>query len=166
MILFFNIYLLIVWASLAAQTGKSLPAMQETQLWPLASEDPLEKGMAPHSSILAETIRAGHGELDETVWGCAPCKDSAPDLGGGPTGAAPQAVAACWVPCSSCPLAEHLYSLCHVPDIVPSPSGAEGKNRHHPYSLSRTLSRGEKSIPHKSRSLCDSVSGDERCPED
>ena len=32
---------------------KSLPVMQETQVQPLGQEDPLEKGMAMHSSILA-----------------------------------------------------------------------------------------------------------------
>ena len=32
---------------------KNLPAMQETQILSLAQEDPLEKGMAIHSSILA-----------------------------------------------------------------------------------------------------------------
>ena len=32
---------------------KNLPAMQETQLLPLGQEDPLEKEMAIHSSILA-----------------------------------------------------------------------------------------------------------------
>ena len=31
---------------------KSLPAMQETQVWSLAWENPLEKEMAAHSSIL------------------------------------------------------------------------------------------------------------------
>ena len=56
MILFFNIYLLIVWASLAAQTGKSLPAMQETQVRSLGQENSLEKEMANHSSILAWKI--------------------------------------------------------------------------------------------------------------
>ena len=35
---------------------KSLPAMQETQVWSLGQEDPLEKGMATHSSILAWEI--------------------------------------------------------------------------------------------------------------
>ena len=39
--------------SLVAQTIKNLPAMQETQLQSLGREDPLEKGMATHSSILA-----------------------------------------------------------------------------------------------------------------
>ena len=32
---------------------KNLPAMQETQVQSLGQEDPLEKGMATHSSILA-----------------------------------------------------------------------------------------------------------------
>ena len=39
-------------ALLMAQTVENLPAMWETQVWPLAWEDPLEKGMATHSSIL------------------------------------------------------------------------------------------------------------------
>ena len=39
-----------------AQTGKNLPAMQETQVQSLGQEDPLEKGMATHSSILAWRI--------------------------------------------------------------------------------------------------------------
>ena len=39
-------------ASLVAQTVKNLPAMQKTQVRPLGQEDPLEKGMATHSSVL------------------------------------------------------------------------------------------------------------------
>ena len=39
-----------------AQTVKSLPAMQETRLRSLGQEDPLEKEMATHSSILAWEI--------------------------------------------------------------------------------------------------------------
>ena len=39
-----------------AQTVKNLPAMQETQVHSLGREDPLEKGMATHSSILAWRI--------------------------------------------------------------------------------------------------------------
>ena len=39
--------------SLVAQTANNLLAMQETQVRSLGGEDPLEKGMAPHSSILA-----------------------------------------------------------------------------------------------------------------
>ena len=40
-------------ASFVAQRVKNLPEMQETQLLSLGQEDPLEKGMATHSSILA-----------------------------------------------------------------------------------------------------------------
>jgi len=39
-----------------AQLVKNLPAMQETWVQSLASEDPLEKGKATHSSILAQRI--------------------------------------------------------------------------------------------------------------
>ena len=39
--------------SLVAQTVKILPAIQETRVQSLSQEDPLEKGMATHSSILA-----------------------------------------------------------------------------------------------------------------
>ena len=42
--------------SLMAQMVKNLPAMQETQVWTLGQEGPLEKGMATHSSILAWRI--------------------------------------------------------------------------------------------------------------
>ena len=41
------------WASLVAQLVKNLPAMQEIQVQSLGWEDPLEKGMATHSNILA-----------------------------------------------------------------------------------------------------------------
>ena len=41
---------------LAAQTVKGLPAMQETRVWSLGGEDPLEKEMATHSSTLAWKI--------------------------------------------------------------------------------------------------------------
>ena len=39
-----------------AQIGKNLPAMQETHVQSLGREDPLEKGMATHSSILVWRI--------------------------------------------------------------------------------------------------------------
>ena len=41
------------WATLVAQTVKNLPAMQKTWVQALCQEDPLEKEMATHSSILA-----------------------------------------------------------------------------------------------------------------
>ena len=39
-----------------AQTVKNMPAMRETKVRSLGQKDPLEKGMAPHSSILAWRI--------------------------------------------------------------------------------------------------------------
>ena len=42
--------------ALVAQMVKNLPAEQETWIQPLDQEDPLEKGMATHSSILAWRI--------------------------------------------------------------------------------------------------------------
>ena len=39
-----------------AQTVRNLPAIQETLVQSLSEEDPLEKRMATHSSILAERI--------------------------------------------------------------------------------------------------------------
>ena len=43
-------------ASLVAQLVKNPPAMQETWVPSLGREDPLEKGMATHSSLLAWRI--------------------------------------------------------------------------------------------------------------
>ena len=40
---------------------KNLPAMQETQVQSLGGEDPLEKGVATHSSILAWRILMDRG---------------------------------------------------------------------------------------------------------
>ena len=49
-----NYLISYIWfrASLVAQTIKNLPAMQETWVRFLGQEDPLEKGMATHSSVL------------------------------------------------------------------------------------------------------------------
>ena len=47
---------LVSWASLVAQLVKNLPAMWETWIRFLGWEDPLEKGNATHSSILAWRI--------------------------------------------------------------------------------------------------------------
>ena len=52
---FIRIYIL-PWVFLVAQTVKNPPAMQETWVWSLGQEDPLEKGMATLSSILAWRI--------------------------------------------------------------------------------------------------------------
>ena len=43
-------------AALVAQTVKNLPAVEETWVQPLGQEDPLEKGLAAHASILAWKI--------------------------------------------------------------------------------------------------------------
>ena len=43
-------------ASLVAQMAEHLPAMQETQVWSLSGEDPLEKEIAAHFSVLAWRI--------------------------------------------------------------------------------------------------------------
>ena len=52
------------WASLEAQLVKNLPAIWETWVRSLGWEDPLEKGTAAHSSILAWKIPWGRKELD------------------------------------------------------------------------------------------------------
>ena len=48
-----NRYLIGRWASLVTQRVKNLLAMQETQVRSLCWKDPLEKGIATHSSIPA-----------------------------------------------------------------------------------------------------------------
>ena len=50
---FDNGFLDMTWTSQVAQMVKNLPAVQETWVQSLGQEDPLEKGMATHSSILA-----------------------------------------------------------------------------------------------------------------
>ena len=52
----FSLFELGVGASLIAQLVKNPPAMQETWVRSLGWEDPLEKGKATHSSILALRI--------------------------------------------------------------------------------------------------------------
>ena len=47
----------IFWAFLMTKTVKNLYALQETQIQSLGQEDPLKKGMATHSSILAWRIQ-------------------------------------------------------------------------------------------------------------
>ena len=51
-----------------AQRLKRLPPMQETWVPSLGREDPLEKGMAIHSSILGESHRQRSLE-DYNLWG-------------------------------------------------------------------------------------------------
>ena len=67
------------WASLVVQMVKNPPAMQEIWVRSLDWEDPLEKGMASHTSILAwrismdrrawwATVRGVTNSLDTTEW--------------------------------------------------------------------------------------------------
>ena len=53
-------------ASWVAQLVKNPPAMQETWVQPLVGEDPLEEGMAAHSSILAWRIQ--RTEESDRLW--------------------------------------------------------------------------------------------------
>ena len=64
-------------ASLVAQMVKNLYAMQETQVWSLGQEDPLEKRMDTHFGILClensldkeawqATVHGGHKDLSIT----------------------------------------------------------------------------------------------------
>ena len=54
------------WASLVAQSVKNPPTMRETRVRSLGWEDPLEEGMANHSSILAWRI-----SMDRGAWRAA-----------------------------------------------------------------------------------------------
>ena len=58
-------------ASLVAQTVKNSPALQETWVQSLGQEDPLEKRMATHSSILAWRTSMDRGAWQATVHGIA-----------------------------------------------------------------------------------------------
>ena len=49
---------------------KNLPAMQETHIHSLGQEDPLEKGMATHSSILDWEIPWTEEPGGLQSWGC------------------------------------------------------------------------------------------------
>ena len=50
------LYIPLLWTPPVAQMVKNLPAVWETQVQPLGREDPLETGMATHSSIPAWRI--------------------------------------------------------------------------------------------------------------
>ena len=68
--------ILVLWDAMVVQMVKNPPAMQEIQVHSLGWEDPLEKGMATHASILAggshgqRSLRGynpwGHKESDMT----------------------------------------------------------------------------------------------------
>ena len=59
------------WASLAAQPVKNQPEMRETWVQSLGWENPLEEGMATHSSILAWRMAMDRGAWQATVHGIA-----------------------------------------------------------------------------------------------
>ena len=48
---------------------KNLPTMQETQVQSLGQEDPLEKAMATHSSILPGESHGQKSLADYSLWG-------------------------------------------------------------------------------------------------
>ena len=60
------------WASLIAQLVKNPPAMQGTLVWFMGQEDPLKKGKATHSSIMAWrtpwTLCMVHGVAKSWTW--------------------------------------------------------------------------------------------------
>ena len=58
-----------IWASSpVAQMVKNLPVVQETQVRSLGQEDPLEKGMATHSSILAGEFHGQRSLVGYSPW--------------------------------------------------------------------------------------------------
>ena len=59
------------WASVVAQMVKNPPTVRETWVWSLGWEDPLEEGMATHSSILAWRIPMDRGAWWASVHGIA-----------------------------------------------------------------------------------------------
>ena len=72
------------WASLVAQLVKHLPAMRETWVQSLGWEDPLEKGKATHSSILAWRIPGTIQSMGVTfpgIWGERNKNWNCPSLG-------------------------------------------------------------------------------------
>ena len=61
---------MIIWKDWVAQMVKNLSEMQETWVQSLGWEDPLEEGMATHSSILAWRVPPDRGAWWATVhWG-------------------------------------------------------------------------------------------------
>ena len=54
-------------ASLVAQMAENLPAMQETQVWPLSPEEPLENGTATHSRGGISEMGAGSRGIQASI---------------------------------------------------------------------------------------------------
>ena len=71
---------LTLWAAAhQAQTVKNLPARREALVWPLDGEDPLEKGMATHSSILSGESHGVRSPAGYSPWDCRVGHDWATD---------------------------------------------------------------------------------------
>ena len=66
---FLKMWIIPTVSSLVAQTIKNLPAMQETQVQSLGWEDPSEKKMTAHSSILAWRITWTEDPAGYSPWG-------------------------------------------------------------------------------------------------
>ena len=64
---YLHTYTHIVGSSLVTQMVKNLPVVQETRIQSLGWEDPLEKGMAMHCSILVWIIPMDRGTWLATV---------------------------------------------------------------------------------------------------
>ena len=62
------LFVYLPWASLVAHIVKGLPAMWKTQVWFLGWKDPLEEGMATHSSALAWRISIDRGAWRAIVY--------------------------------------------------------------------------------------------------
>ena len=60
---------MFAWASPVAQMVKNRPAMQETPVQFLGEKEPLEKGMATHSRILAWRIPHMRNLVNYSPWG-------------------------------------------------------------------------------------------------
>ena len=56
--------------SLVAQMARNLPAMQETWVWSLVREDPLESGMATHAIFLPGTFHGQRSLVGYSPWSC------------------------------------------------------------------------------------------------
>ena len=65
-----------------AQRVKSLPAKQETRVQSLDQEDPLEKEMAAHSSILTWRISMDRGAWGATVYAVTKSQTQLSDVAG------------------------------------------------------------------------------------
>ena len=61
LIMYYKHRSLNLWASLVAHLLTNLPVMQETQVWSLGQEDPLERGMATHS--MPHNLESDHGSF-------------------------------------------------------------------------------------------------------